>query len=267
MITELFQPKPKPPGTLCPENIRKENRPGVRFIESGRLDAFLREQNLWDGISDLKLHLGCGQKVFEGYVNIDYPSEHHAVMSDIQADVFADILKLDCSRGAVAEIRLHHVFEHFNRVTGLAQIFRWALWLKPGGRLIIETPDIEGMARTFLNTRDHAVRMGLARHIAGDQSSPWGYHFEHWWPERYVRTLEALNFRIEAVASERWEHTPFLSNVVVVAALKSQADPDSMKAALYEILRDSMINATEEPTFQVWKTQLDELLAQQQPSA
>jgi hypothetical protein len=106
--------------------------------------------------------------------------------------------------------------------------------------------------------------MGLARHIAGDQSSPWGYHLEHWWPERYVRTLEALNFRIEAVASERWDPKPFLSNVVVIASLKSKADPEAMKVALYGILRESMINATEEPTWLVWKTQLDELLADQQ---
>lgn len=267
MFKNLFVRRPNPPGTLCPEVIRKVRKSG-RPLEKGQpLDRFLLSQNLWDGAGDLKLHLGCGQKVFEGYVNIDYPGEHHAVMSDIEADVFADILQMDCSPGSISEIRLHHVFEHFNRVTGLAQLFQWSRWLKPGGKLIIETPDIEGMARTFLETRDHRIRMGLARHIAGDQSSPWGYHLEHWWPERYVKTLEALNFHIDAVASERWEQTPFLSNVVVVATLAAQLPTEALIKSLHAILRESMINETEEATFLVWKAQLDELLENRKTGA
>jgi len=218
------------------------------------------DYGVWNGSTPLKLHLGCGQKVFEGYVNIDYPAEKHSVMSDIQADVFADILTIKCNPGTVSEIRLHHVFEHFNRITALAQLYRWSHWLKKNGRLIIETPDLEGMAKTFLKTRDHGIRMGIARHIAGDQSSPWGFHLEHWWPDRYVKTLKPLGYSIEAVASERWESSPFLSNVVVVAIKSQTIESDVLRQSLYDILRDSMINATEQKTFEVWKGQLDELL-------
>jgi hypothetical protein len=38
----------------------------------------------------LKLHLGCGERYLEGYVNIDYPASEHTVMS-VKPDRFADI--------------------------------------------------------------------------------------------------------------------------------------------------------------------------------
>ena len=263
MLFQLFDSKPNPPGTLCPEVIRTKHVKGVRLEESRFLDEFLADNGLWNRSTPFKLHLGCGQKVFEGYVNIDYPSENHSVMSDIQADVFTDILTMRCNPRTISEIRLHHVFEHFNRVTALAQLYRWSRWLKDNGRLIIETPDLEGMAKTFLKTRDHGIRMGIVRHIAGDQSSPWGYHLEHWWPDRYVKTLEMIGYRIEAVASERWERSPFLSNVVIVAIKTRTIESDELRKSLYEILRESMIDATEQKTFEVWKGQLDDLLSKE----
>lgn len=260
MLSKLFNFKPKPPGTLYPEVIRTKLVQGVRLEESRFLDEFLADNGLWNGSTPLNLHLGCGQKVFEGYINIDYPSENHSVMSDIQADIFTDILTMQCSPGTVSEIRLHHVFEHFNRVTALAQLYRWSHWLKDGGRLIIETPDLEGMAKTFLKTRDHSIRMGIARHIAGDQSSPWGYHLEHWWPQRYRETLTQIGFEIKAAVTERWPNRPYLSNVVVVAVLTKRLPREVLQRTLEQILRESMINETEEATFEVWRQQLSSLI-------
>ena len=260
MKFKFLPPPPKPPGTLCPEKIRTESGRGIHFQGECPFDEFLAENGLWERSTNLKLHLGCGQKIFQNYINIDYPSHKHTVMKDIQADVYSNILEIFCNPYSVSEIRLHHVFEHFNRVTALAQLFRWSQWLQDGGKLIIETPDLEGMAKTFLKTRDHAVRMGIARGIAGDQSSDWGYHLEHWWPDRYVKTLSAMGYQIEAVASERWEQKPFLSNVVVIAIKKSLMKPYELRDVLYTILRESMINETEQKTFEVWKVQLDNLL-------
>lgn len=80
----------------------------------------------------VRLHLGCGEQHFSGYVNIDHPSDQHNVMRSV-ADIQADVRHLDFPDGSIDEIRLHHVFEHFPRVVALALLIRWHRWLKVGG--------------------------------------------------------------------------------------------------------------------------------------
>lgn len=88
-----------------------------------------------------KLHLGCGRRYLEGYINIDYPLGEQTVQTDLVADKYEDITRLSYPTDSIDEIRLHHVFEHFTRTDALALLCRWREWLKPGGLLRIETPD------------------------------------------------------------------------------------------------------------------------------
>ena len=101
----------------------------------------------------LRLHLGCGGVYLDGYRNIDLPSDQHGIQEAIRPDEFADIRMLEYAEGSVSEIRLHHVFEHFDRPTALRLLIDWYQWLEEGGRLIIETPDFEAAARRFLKRR------------------------------------------------------------------------------------------------------------------
>ena len=79
-----------------------------------------------------KLHLGCGQRYLEGYVNIDFPAAEHTVQEQSVADRHADLLCLSYPAGSIDEIRLHHVFEHFDRHTACALMASWQSWLKVG---------------------------------------------------------------------------------------------------------------------------------------
>jgi FkbM family methyltransferase len=116
-------------------------------------DSDTLDQLLWRGLTfpgmPVRLHLGAGEHLLPGYVNIDYPSEYHNVMK-VRPELAADITTLTFPPHSVDEVRLHHVFEHFNRVVALGLLIRWQRWLKLGGRLLIETPDFEGEARSFL---------------------------------------------------------------------------------------------------------------------
>jgi predicted SAM-dependent methyltransferase len=91
----------------------------------------------------MKLHLGCGQKYMEGYINIDYPSSEHTIQQTSVADEFHNLYELKYSAQSIEEIRLHHVFEHFERMSACAFMAAWNSWLKLGGILRIEVPDFE----------------------------------------------------------------------------------------------------------------------------
>ena len=67
---------------------------------------------------NIKLHLGCGETILPGYVNIDYPKDQHNIMN-VSPDLAADLTRLACRENSIDEIRLHHVFEHFNRIAAL----------------------------------------------------------------------------------------------------------------------------------------------------
>ncbi len=224
----------------------------------------LQETGLWASPRPLRLHLGCGEQHFAGYINIDYPPDHHQLMN-IQADAYGNLLKLRFPPGSVDEIRLHHVFEHFNRVTALAMLIKWHEWLKDGGRLRLETPDLAGSARTLASPDSSWKRkMAAVRHLAGDQSDTWAYHLDHWFPERYERTLTQLGFASVEVCPTQWPHEPCLANVEVTA-LKKPVSREKQMAASDALLWESTVAEAERPTYEVWRRQLRALLAGSAP--
>jgi ubiquinone/menaquinone biosynthesis C-methylase UbiE len=203
----------------------------------------------------LRLHLGCGEQRIDGTIGIDHPPSEHAVMN-VAADVFADIVSLDLPDECVDEIRLHHVFEHFSRVTALGLLLRWHRWLKPGGQLRIETPDVMGSARTLLSSASLKTKLGVIRHLAGDQSSPWAYHVDQWFAERFEHTLGRLGYTDVKARQWAWQNEPFLSNVEVTATKRERVAAEKQIAAAEELLWDATVAAAERPTWEVWRRQL-----------
>jgi FkbM family methyltransferase len=227
--------------------------------EGDSLDALYRAGVAYAG-SPLNLHLGCGEATLDGYVNIDYPQEKHNIMR-VAPDYEADLTKLVFPDGTVDEIRSHHVFEHLNRVVALGMLILWQEWLRPGGRIVIETPDFEATAAAALRHKG-AARMALIRHLEGDQSADWGYHVGQWYPERFERTLAMLGFDhivTEKSSTELW-HDPPLHNVTA-RAVKRQAVPRSVMIERADaLLWESIVAASERVTWEVWRRQLRSFL-------
>ncbi len=124
----------------------------------------------------MKVHLGCGNKYLEGYVNIDLPPSEHTVM-EVKADMFADIRTLEFPENSIEEVRLHHLFEHFTRAEALKLLVRWRKWLKVGGILHIQTPDFAACALKYLYAPIR-LRLKLGRHIFGSQEARWANHLD-----------------------------------------------------------------------------------------
>jgi predicted SAM-dependent methyltransferase len=142
----------------------------------------------------MKLHLGCGEKYLEGYINIDFPVGEHTVMNP-HADLFADVTTLSYPDNSIDEIRSHHLFEHFSRPEALKLLARWRSWLKPDGLLIIETPDFATSAALFLITTSMRRKMQLSRHIYGSQEANWAYHKDHWDKEKFSFVMKKMGFK------------------------------------------------------------------------
>lgn len=146
----------------------------------------------------MKLHLGCGTKYFDGYVNIDYPPSEHTVQKDLVADQFCNILELKYKPGTVDEVRLHHVFEHFARPVTCALLSNWSMWLKPGGILHIEVPDFEKTAKVALGMFTKPKQRFVAlRHIFGSHEAHWAVHYEGYSNKLMTELLSNFGFKIK----------------------------------------------------------------------
>ena len=87
----------------------------------------------------LKLNLGCGDKILPGYINIDTVSERKAK----KPDVIADIRDLKTIKTEIAdEILAVHVIEHFFYWEVVPLLNSWKRILKPGGKIILECPNL-----------------------------------------------------------------------------------------------------------------------------
>lgn len=222
----------------------------------------LKQAGLHTAGQPLRLHLGCGENHLDGYVNIDYPPAHHAVMRP-KADIFAEIKELRFPDNSLDEIRLHHVFEHFNRVEALGLLIRWHRWLKVGGRLHIETPDLAGSAQTLLSSVPFKEKTAAVRHLAGDQTETWAYHIDHWFPERFHATFSHMGFGTPELSVEKWQKPPHLANVTAIGTKIADIPSEKLLQAADELLWLSTVGASEIPTYEVWKQQLRNFLAYQ----
>ena len=83
----------------------------------------------------MKINLCAGQTHFDGYVNVDaFPGPG--------VDVVMDARDLRYDDNSVDEVVMFHAIEHFTLDDACALIRRIFGWLKPGGHLLIEAPDV-----------------------------------------------------------------------------------------------------------------------------
>lgn len=227
-----------------------------------RTDALsvLRGNRLVRDGEPVRLHLGCGGVKLAGYVNLDYPASEHSVQTDLAADATADIASLRFPAQSVDEVRLHHVFEHFDRPLALALLCHWHLWLRPTGVLTIETPDLIASARQLIYPwYGFAYKQAVVRHVFGSHEAHWGVHRDGWYAGKFRRVLGALGFGALQVQRTKWK---MLRNLVVSARKVENLDFEMLRTRCVEMLRESLVDegASETRLWKVWQGQLDAAL-------
>jgi len=93
----------------------------------------------------IKLNLGCGQVYKPGYINIDK-------FDDSVADKICDIGDLPFKSNSVDLIEASQLIEHFDYIHCKYILSEWFRVLKPEGKLILETPDLEKTFKKFVSS-------------------------------------------------------------------------------------------------------------------
>jgi FkbM family methyltransferase len=154
----------------------------------------------------LKLNLGAGGINYPGYLSVD--------MYDKRADILMDICNLrEFANNSVEEILASHVFEHLNPYHSLNILREWHRVLRPGGKLIMEMPDIEKLCARFV-AASTSERYGILNAIYGsvnttDQGTPdqiTSPHLFGWWPQSLFDHLTNAGFDNIVFGEEQIPH-------------------------------------------------------------
>jgi len=119
----------------------------------------------------MRLNIGCGHRVKDGYFNIDAVHSPKAprapeLLYHFQFDADGRLIEpVPLDDGVADEIQAIHVFEHFYRWTCKAAVTEFHRLLKPGGLLILELPDLIKCCKNIVEGRE-------GRHP--DQLGRWG---------------------------------------------------------------------------------------------
>jgi len=209
----------------------------------------------------MKLHLGCGQRYLEGYVNIDFPISFHTAQTESVADLHADISTLRYPAQSVSEVRLHHVFEHFPRPVACGLLACWFSWLRPGGVLRVEVPDFFRTAGAMLNPLTSYRRKAVAeRHLFGSHEAPWAVHCEGYTTAMLKAMLAEFGFHAVTVNRNSWCGT------YNIEAISSRGTASLAKAEFTALasgyLRNFLLNgeASELRIHEVWMASFSDQL-------
>jgi hypothetical protein len=209
----------------------------------------------------MKLHLGCGQRYLEGYLNVDFPLSSHTVQTVNVADLHADLTALRYPSQSVEEIRLHHVFEHFPRPVACGLLACWFSWLSPGGVLHLEVPDFSRTARAMLNPLGSFKSRAVAeRHLFGSHEATWAVHCEGYTPAMLKTMLREFGFAVATLSRNSWRGTFNIEVVCSRGKVSLSKGEFAQRAGSYlqNFLLDS--GASEMRTHAVWMTSFSEQL-------
>jgi len=100
-------------------------------VRNGRIHAKNTDRQVEDTY-ETAYNLGCGNKKWDGWINVD-------LHSDI-ADLKCDLRKLEIASDSADAVAAIHVLEHFYEWEVAEVLTEWKRVLKPGGKMILELP-------------------------------------------------------------------------------------------------------------------------------
>lgn len=143
----------------------------------------------------MKLNLGCGIKREEGYMNVDLDRSSGA-------DIITNVSNLGfIGDSSVEEIKAYHLIEHLTEREFLDALLEWFRVLHPGGKIVLECPDLEELCREWLKASEterwysyNGTWHSLIKHFYGNQRTPLQLHKNGFTKERLQDLLTMYGF-------------------------------------------------------------------------
>lgn len=109
----------------------------------------------------MRLNLGCQIHYFDSWVNIDIVGDD----PNVRVDLACDVSSLPYGDNSVDFIYAGHLVEHFYPDTLPVALKEWHRVLRPGGKLVVVTPDCGTVMRDY--TRGKFGIQGVWQQIYG----------------------------------------------------------------------------------------------------
>jgi len=123
---------------------------------------------------NMKLHLGCGEKIIKGFINVD-------IQKNQGVDLVSDISSLPFKESTIDLIYACNVLEHFGR-SNKSEFFSndwkivlkyWISLLKPGGEIYLSVPDFEKVCNYYIKNKNINDLLGF---VVGGQNNKYDIH-------------------------------------------------------------------------------------------
>ena len=141
-----------------------------------------------------RLNVGCGWDRREGYLNVDLQEFH-------EPDLVGDARNLpDLPSGHFEEILAIDVLEHLPREDCAVALAEWSRLLVDGGRLVLQVPDVVGVARLLCERPTVEDQRILVQNLFGTQAYTGDWH-QNGFTELLLRAeLHEAGFDVERLA-------------------------------------------------------------------
>jgi predicted SAM-dependent methyltransferase len=178
--------------------LAARSAPGRRRIERARAERLRAAQ----ASTGLLLDVGTSSSHLPGWLSLDIDPDEKA-------------LRLDASKpwpfpdGCARAVRAEHMIEHLTWDEAELCIGEMARVLEPGGLCRICTPDLEGIARAYLE-RDPRVLEVHREH--GYDAPAWAHlpnNYLRMWGHRFVFDFDSLRLLLERAGFEQIERSGF----------------------------------------------------------
>jgi predicted SAM-dependent methyltransferase len=113
-----------------------------------------------------KLHLGCGDKRLEGYINVD-------IRKTDATDIVCDVKNLNFEEESFDLIYNCAVLEHLMRGEWFNVLKGWSKLLKKGGKIYTSTTDFEAVCKRYEKAKNVEELLGF---LVGGQKFPYDHH-------------------------------------------------------------------------------------------
>jgi hypothetical protein len=198
---------------VCGGKVQKQNQRekyAINPVVVGMVSSIgIQQPTGQKPLPQIKLNLGCGDKILEGYVNVDVVDSRAGKKPDVNCDI-RNLTAFD--ENYADEVMAIHVVEHFWRWEIESVLKEWIRVLKPGGRLVLECPNLTTACEQFLEDPERFSSDGK-----DGQRTMWVFYGDPQWQDPLM--------------VHRWGYTPkSLSNLLEhVGLVNARQEPAEFK--------------------------------------